>query len=84
MTSMIPLAVLTYLRPDRSIPASEAINSRRIGMSAPRVGQYKHSPLKHHSSVRLLTLLPGDFGTPFRWHMSEYEKGCTPPYEALS
>ncbi|UPX12207.1 uncharacterized protein EKO05_0002770 [Ascochyta rabiei] len=46
--------------------------------------RYKHSPLQGHSSIRMLTLWPGDFGTPLRGQISELQQPLNVPYEALS
>lgn len=46
--------------------------------------QYKHSPLEHRSSIRLLILLPDEYGTPLRCHITEFQRDQAPSYEAIS
>jgi len=45
---------------------------------------YKHSPLEHPISIRLLTLLPGEYGTAVSCRITEYDRASILPYEALS
>ena len=44
----------------------------------------KYEPLKRADSIRLLTLHPGEFSTPIRMDLDEYQLENTPQYEALS
>ncbi|KAF9696588.1 hypothetical protein EKO04_005207 [Ascochyta lentis] len=46
--------------------------------------RYEHSPLQDRSSIRLITLLPGNFSTPLRCQIAEFQKHSLTPYEALS
>lgn len=48
------------------------------------VERYEHSPLQGLSSIRLLTLLPGNFGTPLRCQIAEFQEHSYTSYEALS
>ncbi|KAH6638919.1 heterokaryon incompatibility protein-domain-containing protein [Boeremia exigua] len=45
---------------------------------------YQHSPLHQHTSIRLLTLLPGPYHSPLRCHITECHDRQTTRYEALS
>ena len=45
---------------------------------------YQHVPLRKDTSIRLLTLLPGDYGTPLCCRIAECEYPQETLYEALS
>lgn len=50
-----------------------------------RDGQrYKHNALQDSSSFRLLTLLPGTYGSPLRCQIDEFMRSSKTSYEALS
>lgn len=53
-------------------------------MTEPSTGRYEHSPLRNHSSIRLLTLLPESHGTPLRCQITEFEDSSAVSYEAMS
>lgn len=46
--------------------------------------RYEYSALQGHSSIRLLTILPGSFDTPLSCHLNEYQNCHDTPYDALS
>lgn len=50
----------------------------------PEVKLYKHALLHGHSSIRLMTLLPGVRGTPLKCHITEHQDHSDTPYDALS
>lgn len=45
---------------------------------------YQHTPLREHTSTRLLSLLPGEHGTPLQCEITECEDSFNTSYEALS
>ncbi|KAJ4336351.1 hypothetical protein N0V87_005502 [Didymella glomerata] len=45
---------------------------------------YQHTPLREHTSTRLLSLLPGEHGTPLQCEIIECEDNFNTAYEALS
>ena len=46
--------------------------------------KYEHKSLQERSSIRLLTLLPGSYGTPLRCQIDEFVDLSNVSYEALS
>ena len=45
---------------------------------------YQHAPLRKDTAVRLLKLLPGEYGAPLQCQIAECERTLNATYEALS
>jgi hypothetical protein len=57
-------------------------NHRNASASVPTAALYE--PLPSQSSIRLVTLQPGDFNDPIRCTLEVFELASLPPYEAIS
>lgn len=57
-----------------------------FGLTDPDHGRYQHTPLNTRASIRLLRLLPGQYGTPLKCQIIECggEVRANAVYEALS
>lgn len=45
---------------------------------------YQHTPPREHTSIRLLSILPGQHRTTLKCEITESEDSSIAPYEALS